>query len=304
MMSNKNEYLKGNTNKEFTINIINFIISIVIVVIVTYENFNIIYALGNYKLAIVNCIISIIIIVENVYSISIKKKNIMYNIEIENLEENNKNLLEVNDHIRCFKHDFNNIIQTLYACVDIGNIDVLKKYFKSLFKECNYMNAIDSLNMKGKSCPAIYSMLVNKYKLAESKDINMNIEILIDLSLFADKSYTISRMLGILLDNAIEAASECDEKTINIQIIKEKIENNKISIIIENTYKDKGIDTEKIFEKEYYTKKEKGNSGLGLWKIRELLSKDYELDLITSKGSEMFRQKIEYYCNRINFVLK
>lgn len=297
-MNNKNQYLKENNIKRKNIfNVINILILLLVIIAVTYENFNVIYASGNFKLVIVNIMISIFIIFEAIQILYVKKRNEMCNIKIENLEENNKNLLEVNDHIRCFKHDFNNIIQTLDACVDLGDINALRNYFKSLSKECHYMNSIDRLNVKGKGSPAIYSVLVNKYKLAESKDIDMNIEILVDLNVFNNKAYIVSRMLGILLDNAIEAANECDEKIINVQIIKDNKGSNKLLVIIENTYKDKDINTNKIFEKEYSTKKEKGNSGLGLWKIKEILSKDYELDLVTSKDDIMFKQQLEYYIN-------
>ena len=64
-------------------------------------------------------------------------------------------------------------------------------------------------------------------------------------------------------------------------------------IKIENTYENKEIDTDKIFEKNYSTKK--GNTGLGLWKIRDILKKDTSLDLFTSKDEEMFKQQIEIY---------
>ena len=50
------------------------------------------------------------------------------------------------------------------------------------------------------------------------------------------------------IDNAIDASSECDEKVINI-IFRDDAKNHRQLIIIENTYKDKNVDTEKIFDK-------------------------------------------------------
>ena len=122
----------------------------------------------------------------------------------------------------------------------------------------------------------------------------MNIDVLISCDKLKEKSYVISRMLGILLDNALEATNECEEKLINVQFIKED-KRNKNLIIIENTYKDKDIDTTKIFEKNYTTKKNKKNSGLGLWKVHDILKKDHSLDLFTTKDDNMFRQEIEIY---------
>ena len=106
------------------------------------------------------------------------------------------------------------------------------------------------------------------------------------------KIYEFTRILGILLDNAIEAASECDEKLVNVTFRKEE-KKHRIIVLIENTYKDKNVDTDKIFEKGYTSKSE--NSGLGLWKIRQILKKNNNLNLHTSKTSKLFKQQFEIY---------
>jgi len=56
------------------------------------------------------------------------------------------------------------------------------------------------------------------------------------------------------MDNAIEAAKECNEKIINVCMRKDAKASRQI-LLIENTYKDKKIDTEKIYEKGYTSKK-------------------------------------------------
>ena len=50
------------------------------------------------------------------------------------------------------------------------------------------------------------------------------------------KIYEFTRILGILMDNAIEAAYECDNKIINVEIRKDFKVNRQL-LIIENTYK-------------------------------------------------------------------
>ena len=64
-------------------------------------------------------------------------------------------------------------------------------------------------------------------------------------------------------------------------------------LIVENTYKEKDIDTEKIFEKGYSTKE--GNTGLGLWEVRQILLKNTNLNLFTSKDAKYFKQQLEIY---------
>ena len=244
------------------------------------------------KYVFYNIISTISIFLISIYGIFSRREAIINKIKIDILEEKNKNLSEVNDYTRCFKHDFNNIIQAIDGYIMVNDMTALQKYFSGLLKECNCMNSMDLLNNKGTENPAIYGVLLNKYKRAEENNINMNIDIMVSLDKFKEKSYVLSRMIGILLDNAIEATSECEEKIVNVQFVKEEGKNRNL-IIIENTYNNKNVDTNKIFEKNFTTKE--GNSGLGLWKIRDILSKDMDLDLYTTKDGVMFKQQLEIY---------
>ena len=83
-------------------------------------------------------------------------------------------------------------------------------------------------------------------------------------------TYELTRILGILLDNSIEAAQECEKKYISVRFIMDHRKNRQL-VIVENTYKDKTIDTYKIFEKSYSTKPH--NTGLGLWEVNKILKK-------------------------------
>jgi len=94
------------------------------------------------------------------------------------------------------------------------------------------------------------------------------------------------------LDNAIEASSECEEKIINIYFRNEYNKNRNI-IIISNTYKDKSINTDEIFEKGKSSKK--NHSGLGLWEVRQYINKNDNLNLFTTKDDKYFSQQLEIY---------
>ena len=246
------------------------------------------------KYIIYNVIICIVIACIMVYCVINKMNAIEDKMNINALEMKNKNLLEVSDSMRSFKHDFNNIIQAIDGYIYLDDMKSLQRYFESLIAECNHVKLIDILNNQGIENPAIYGVLVDKCKIAEEKNIEMNIEILVNLKCFNGKSYLISRMLGILLDNALEAASECDKNVVNIQFLRED-KANRCVIVVENTYNNKDVDTTMIFEKNYTTKKEKGNSGLGLWKIQDILKKNKSFELFTTKDGEMFKQKLEIY---------
>ena len=280
-----------NFRKRDLLSIIISIMGIVIAIIEMLEMKTMLQENSN-KYVFYNIISTISIFLISIYGIFSRREAIINKIKIDILEEKNKNLSEVNDYTRCFKHDFNNIIQAIDGYIMVNDMTALQKYFSGLLKECNCMNSMDLLNNKGTENPAIYGVLLNKYKRAEEYNINMNIDIMVSLDKFKEKSYVLSRMIGILLDNAIEATSECEEKIVNVQFVKEEGKNRNL-IIIENTYNNKNVDTNKIFEKNFTTKE--GNSGLGLWKIRDILSKDMDLDLYTTKDGVMFKQQLEIY---------
>ncbi len=244
------------------------------------------------KILVYDIIICSVIILINIYCFANRKAANKSEEDKKCLEEKNKNLLEVTDNMRCFKHDFNNIIQAIDGYIYLDDMKSLQVYFKSLLEECNHIKVVDSINCQVIENPAICGVLLNKYRIAEENNIQMNIDLLISLKELNEKSYVISRMLGILLDNAIEATKECEEKIINFEVIKD-IRANKLVITIENTYKNKDVDTAKIFEKNYTTKA--GNTGLGLWKIQDILRKDNKLELFTTKDEEMFKQRLEIY---------
>ena len=68
---------------------------------------------------------------------------------------------------------------------------------------------------------------------------------------------------------------------------------NRLLLIVENTYKNKDVDTEKIYEKGFSTNP--GNSCLGLWKVRQILIRNNNLNLFTTGGDEYFKQQLEIY---------
>lgn len=204
----------------------------------------------------------------------------------------NKTLSILRDNIRCFKHDFNNIVQVIGGYIDLNDMNGLNKYYQSLLKECKLNNNLNLLNPQTINNPSIYSLLNNKYYQALQYGITMNFEIFSDLSTINFNIYEFTRILGILLDNAIEAANETTEKIIEIQF---KSDSKKQLFIIENSCADNNISTTKIFEKGYSTKK--NNSGIGLWKVHNILSKNTNIDLFTTVKNNKFKQELSVFYN-------
>lgn len=210
--------------------------------------------------------------------------------DLENAKLYNQTLSLLHDNIRGFKHDFNNIVQSIGGYIALNDIVGLKDYYRRLLEECKLTNNLNILNPETINNPSIYSLLTNKYFLACEKEIIMTFSIFSDLLMVNSNMYEISRILGILLDNAIEAAEETDNKIVDIEI---RSDDKKHTFIIKNSYKNTDISISQIFEKGYSTKNR--NSGLGLWNVHKILSKNTNLDLYTTIENNMFCQQFSVY---------
>lgn len=269
--------------------------SIFMILSFTLQAFLVSYFIDNLPVYIT--LISIIILLGyyfiSFYSI-IKTTNLQQTKQVlEQTQQYNKTLCILHDNIRCFKHDYNNMITTIGGYVQSEDIEGLKQYYSQLLLDCSRSNNLSTLSPEVINEPAIYSLLTNKYHKASEFGIDINIETFLDFHKLNMKIYEFTKILGILLDNAIEAAQECEKKVINVTIRKDFKVNRQL-LVIENTYKDKNIDTEKIYEKGFSSKP--NNTGLGLWEIRQILKRNNNLNLFTTKNSEFFKQQLEIYC--------
>lgn len=213
---------------------------------------------------------------------------------LEQEKQYNKTLQILHDNIRAFKHDFANIISGIGGYVETNDLEGLKKYYKQLLQDCNQVNNLESLNPNSINSPAVYSVLANKYYKADNLGIKISLDSFIDFNNLYMGIYEFTRILGILMDNAIEATSECDNKYIHVEI-RNDFSRNRQLLIIENTYKNIDVDIEKIYEKGYSTKPH--NTGLGLWEVENILKKHKNITRFTSKDDKLFKQQIEIYKN-------
>lgn len=228
----------------------------------------------------------------SIYSLTKTTQLELTALNLESEKENNKMLQEMQDELHTFRHDFSNILCTIGGYIQVKDMNGLKKYYSQIQKDVTKMNNLGALNSEVINNPAVFILISSKYSKALELGIEMNINVFLNLNSLNMKIYEFTRILGILLDNAIEAAKECDEKIINIEIRKD-INRNRQLLIIENTYAQKDIDTEKIFEKKFSTKE--GNTGLGLWEVRQILKKNHNLNLFTTKDATYFKQQLEMY---------
>lgn len=232
--------------------------------------------------------------VMSIYTLTRAIKLTLTTKQLENAEEYNKTLQILHDNVRCFKHDYDNTVATIGGYIKTDDLEGLKKYYKELEEDVIKVSSLYMLNPTIINNPGIYSLLATKYHKAEELNIKMNLTVLLDLNTINMKIYEFTKILGILLDNSIDAAKECEEKIVNVTFRNDET-NNRQLLIIENTYLDKNINIDKIFEKGETSKE--NHTGLGLWEIRKILKRNNNLNLHTYKTNKYFTQQFEIYKN-------
>ena len=198
-------------------------------------------------------------------------------IESAKLEQQKKYILALeknNNEIRKFKHDFNNIILGLdgYINNDDFNKEKLKKYFNSTIMTFNNnieLNDIVIAKLNSIKVSSLKSLITNKVLMAQNNNIDVDINIQSEITDFYTDEMQLSRILGILLDNAIEASLELtDDKKIEVNIIQI---DKTTDIQISNTFNNTGTPISD-FNKEGFSTKGT-NRGLGLSSAHEIANK-------------------------------
>ena len=212
-----------------------------------------------------------------------------------------KNAVTLNENLRIIKHDFSNIIQCIGGYILNEDMPGLLKYYESIRKEIGDINNLSAISSDFITDSAIYNLISLKYSTAEEQGVSFNINISVKFDKMQISSYKLTRILGILLDNAIDAAKKCDIKEIYFDV-NPYYENGKLKkhiISVQNTYINKDVDIDKIREKGYTSKTaEKDSHGLGLWEVNKILKKSDNLNLHTTKNNEFFIQELEIYTNK------
>ena len=221
-------------------------------------------------------IISIMTIIYLLYKEQQKSKEIEenYNALFTYLEKYEKEIVEKRKII----HDYKNQLIVINGYID--DKVKLKEYISEIIKE--QKSVIDNKMVRNiDKLPSGLKGLVY-YKLA-----NLDNKILVDLSVSGEikkfnniepkKSKDILKIIGVLLDNAIEAVENADEKYIELNF---DIKNNKLKFELLNSYKG-NVTIKNVLTAGFSTKG--NNRGYGIPLIKDIVNKnkDFELDLKT-----------------------
>ncbi len=171
--------------------------------------------------------------------------------------------------IRRFRHDYLNLLNTVNGYIQNGNMELLKEFFELKILPASRLlvdkeaviarlSNIKILELKG----IIYGKLVQAMNL----DLNIILEITDEILQIDTDLLVLSRVLGIYLDNAIEAAAKTNEKILLIAVL---CKNEYVIFHIENSTSPILFPLEQLAAEGFTTKC--GHHGLGLSCAKDLL---------------------------------
>jgi len=213
------------------------------------------------------------------------------NKEMEQLVQYAHTVNDYYEEIRCYKHDMHNIIQSLRVLVDEERWVELSSYIK----EDIYIPWTNSARINDRlmaqlqliSSVPLKGLMLSKFSSQTTQGVFVNIEVINYIKPSRCNEADLCRMMGILIDNAIEAALLSDDKKVGI-VFDRDIQNSLVVKVI-NSFS--GVtEVHKLFDMGYSTKGE--SRGIGLRSIQRMIEKKADIVLNTSIDSQYFIQKI------------
>ena len=289
----------NNFSKQESSVIYNLLLSISMFILVFYNflGINSVIESSNIPLYYISISVITFFFILFIFISSSLLKNLHIKIEVEAERqklEQQKRYIEAleknNNEIRKFKHDFNNIILGLEGYITSNEVDNIKliDYFYNNIKDFNTKIELDNIvlsHLNNIKVPSIKNLLINKIISAQNNDFKVNICVEDEIDNFYVNEMQLSRILGIFLDNSLEAGLELDNNRF-LELIILKV-NKTIVIQITNTFKNNNLDIEQINESGYSSKGE--NRGIGLSSANDIISK-HNMILNTRIEDNLFKQ--------------
>lgn len=174
-------------------------------------------------------------------------------------EEMNRWQRESRDYmntIRSQRHDFNLHLHAISGLIDDGNYEECKAYIEKLVSHANDVNDIMPV------CDAaVGSMLYNMREEARRRGSDITYHITYDMENIICNGFECNKIIGNLLQNAIDALETEEEKRFGIKLNIFKRRGNTV-IVCENRFTGNPDHIVKVFESGYSTKK--NHEGIGL----------------------------------------
>ena len=215
--------------------------------------------------------------------------------EIETYYEYTLQIESINNEMRKFRHDYVNILTTMSEYIRENDMDGLKTYFNDNIvpmKDNLKMNSIKINGTDNLKVRAIKGLVTTKILQAQEKNIPISIEVPELIDHIEMNTVDLSRIIGIIIDNAIEASEELEDALIRIAFINVE---TSVMFIVMNKCKEDMPKIHELFQDSFSTKGD--NRGLGLTTLKDITDTTENVLLDTTIENGYFVQKVEIINN-------
>lgn len=190
--------------------------------------------------------------------------------------------------LKGFRHDFGNIITSLNLAIEERDLEDIKRIKRDVLEECygelqkEEYTGFDLGNIRDS---ALRSILSRGWIYAEKLGVKLTFETGEVIEKLPMRLLDLVRTVGILVNNAIEAANSNLEKEVHIAVFNMP---NGVHLIVQNSIADQPIDWNKLFDKGFSTKGDRRGMGLGIVKdiVEGYSSVFLETELINGKFTQ------------------
>ncbi|PNZ70761.1 GHKL domain-containing protein [Staphylococcus croceilyticus] len=215
--------------------------------------------------------------------------------EIETYYEYTLQIESINNEMRKFRHDYVNILTTMSEYIREDDMTGLRAYFNENIvpmKDNLQMKSIKINGTENLKVRAIKGLVTTKILQAQEKNIPISIEVPELVEYIEMNTIDLSRIIGIIIDNAIEASEDLEDALIRIAFINTE---TSVMFIVMNKCKEDMPRIHELFQERFSTKGE--NRGLGLTTLKEITDSTENALLDTTIENGYFVQKVEIINN-------
>lgn len=253
-------------------------------------------SLKMYGLIFIGIILFFTVLIIFISNYMIKELRYKRNMEeIETYYEYTLQIESINNEMRKFRHDYVNILTTMSEYIREDDMPGLRQYFNENIvpmKDNLQMKSIKINGTENLKVRAIKGLVTTKILQAQEKNIPISIEVPELVEHIEMNTIDLSRIIGIITDNAIEASETLEDALIRIAFINT---DSSIMFIVMNKCKEDMPRIHELFQERFSTKGE--NRGLGLSTLKEITDSTENVLLDTTIENGYFIQKVEIINN-------
>lgn len=213
--------------------------------------------------------------------------------EKENFEVYVQSIEQINQDMRKFKHDYTNMLSTLKTFIDEKDDQALHTYFYEhilQMEEQDHVNEQAMMMLNNIKITSLKGLLTTKILQATSKKVPIYVEAVEEIRDMHVDPIPLNRIVGIIIDNAMEAAQDVEDGEVRIAFISLE---NTVLLVVSNTYNaQRNIKVHEIYQKGFSTKGT--DRGIGLATLSELKEGISNIQLRTKISAPYFVQELEF----------